>query len=137
MIKKLRITVENKTYEVDVEVLESSPAAAPAPLTSTADPTPVTASSSPASPAARNVPAAAIFKSSSGNDGDVPSPLAGRVVAVEVKVGDTVEAGAQLLTLEAMKMNTFVFSPRAGTVVAVHVQPGDAVEEAQPLITLN
>jgi len=135
MIKKLRVTVEGKAYEVEVEVLESSPAAAPAPLHAApasapaaapapAAPTPAPSPSTPPKPAAASA-------------GDVPSPLAGRVVAVQVNIGDTVESGAQLLTLEAMKMNTFVFAPRPGTVAAIHVKPGDAVEEAQALITLT
>jgi biotin carboxyl carrier protein len=69
--------------------------------------------------------------------GEVPSPLAGKVVAVDVKVGQTVEANAQLLTLEAMKMNTYVFAPAAGTVEAILVQPGDAVEEGQGLVRIS
>ena len=66
----------------------------------------------------------------------MPSPLAGKVVAVDVKPGQAVAAGAQLLTLEAMKMNTFVYAPKAGTVATVHVNPGDAVEEGAALVTL-
>jgi biotin carboxyl carrier protein len=69
--------------------------------------------------------------------GAVPSPLAGKVVSVDVKIGQVVAEGVQLLTLEAMKMNTFVYAPKGGTVAAVHVNPGDAVEEGAALLTLS
>jgi glutaconyl-CoA/methylmalonyl-CoA decarboxylase subunit gamma len=45
--------------------------------------------------------------------------------------------GAQLVTLEAMKMNTFVYADRAGTVTAINAKPGDAVEEGAPLLTIG
>ena len=53
--------------------------------------------------------------------GDVPSPLAGRVTAVVVTVGQAVKEGDHLLTLEAMKMNTFVFAPRRRVGLSVDV----------------
>jgi biotin carboxyl carrier protein len=68
--------------------------------------------------------------------GAVLSPLAGKVVAVDVKPGMEVAEGAQVVTLEAMKMNTFVYAPKAGQVSAVHVNPGDAVEEGAALLTI-
>ena len=66
--------------------------------------------------------------------GDVPSPLAGRVTAVVVTVGQEVKEGDHLLTLEAMKMNTFVFAPKSGKVAEIKVAVGDAVEEDQILM---
>ena len=69
--------------------------------------------------------------------GDVPSPLAGKVVSIDVKLGQQVEANAQLLTLEAMKMNTYVFAPAAGTVKEILVHPGDAVEEGRVLVKMS
>lgn len=127
-MKKLRITVDGKVFEVSVEMLdEGTPhgAAPGAPLASASVPVPA------APPAAARPPA------SGGAAGVVPSPLAGKVVAIDIKPGQTVAEGAQLLTLEAMKMNTFVYAPRGGTVAAVHVAPGDAVEEGAALVTLS
>jgi biotin carboxyl carrier protein len=69
--------------------------------------------------------------------GDVPSPLAGKVVSIDVQPGQHVEANAQLLTLEAMKMNTYVFAPTAGTVKEILAHPGDAVEEGQVLVKMS
>ncbi|SDO92156.1 acetyl-CoA/propionyl-CoA carboxylase, biotin carboxylase, biotin carboxyl carrier protein [Microbacterium testaceum StLB037] len=49
-------------------------------------------------------------------DPDLVAPLPGTVVAVHVVDGDSVEAGARLLTIEAMKMEHTVVAPHAGTV---------------------
>jgi biotin carboxyl carrier protein len=128
-MKKLRVTVDGKPYEVLVEILdEGSPPSRPAALpTAHVESAHVTAPKS-SSPSAGSGPAAA---------GDVQSPLAGKVVSIDVKPGQQVEANAQLLTLEAMKMNTYVYAPAAGTVKEVLVQPGDAVEEGQVLIKMS
>ena len=45
--------------------------------------------------------------------------------------------GDHLLTLEAMKMNTFVFAPKSGSVSEVKVAVGDAVDENQVLIKIQ
>jgi len=67
----------------------------------------------------------------------VASPLAGRVTAIIVQPGQEVKENDHLLTLEAMKMNTFVFAPKAGKVVEVLVAVGSAVEEGQVLVKLG
>jgi len=67
----------------------------------------------------------------------VPCPLSGRVTAVLVQVGQLVKEGEHLVTLEAMKMNTFVFAPRSGQVTAVKTEVGAVVEEKQVLITIG
>ena len=69
--------------------------------------------------------------------GAVTSPLAGRIVSIDCQVGQKVASGAQLVTVEAMKMNTFVYAEHDGTVAAIHVSPADAVEEGPVLVTLS
>jgi biotin carboxyl carrier protein len=69
--------------------------------------------------------------------GAVLCPLAGKVVAIDVTLGAAVEAGAQVATIEAMKMNTYVFAPAAGRVTAIDAQPGDLVEEGAILLRLG
>jgi len=138
MIKKLRVTVDGKVYEVTVEALDECadtgmlPAAMPHPPA----PAPLPA----AAPAARTTPSAPApaprGTTPATGPGDIRSPLAGKVVAIGVKPGDHVTEGQQVLTLEAMKMNTYIYAPKAGQVTAVRVQPGDAVEEGAPLIAI-
>jgi geranyl-CoA carboxylase alpha subunit len=60
-------------------------------------------------------------------DGAVRASMAGRVVAVLVQLGERVQAGAPLVTLEAMKMEHVHAAPRAGTVRSLSVAPGDQV----------
>ena len=67
----------------------------------------------------------------------VTASLPGLVVAVAVAPGDTVEAGASLLTIEAMKMQNEVRAPRAGRVIEVTVAPGVAVATGAPLLRLE
>ncbi|HEX7439093.1 MAG TPA: biotin/lipoyl-containing protein, partial [Caldimonas sp.] len=62
-----------------------------------------------------------------GADGKLRASMNGRVVAVLARAGDPVQAGAPLLTLEAMKMEHVHTAPRAGIVAAIHVAPGEQV----------
>jgi len=54
-----------------------------------------------------------------------------------VKVGQEVTEGTHLITLEAMKMNTFVFAPKNGKVIALNAEVGAVVEEGQTLVTIG
>ena len=62
-----------------------------------------------------------------GSDGKLRASMNGRVVAVLVQIGQRVEAGQPMVTLEAMKMEHIHAAPLAGTVKAVHVATGDQV----------
>ena len=66
--------------------------------------------------------------------GTITAPLAGVVVAVQVEVGDVLEAGTTVIVLEAMKMQNEVQIPRDGTISAVHVAAGDNVVKAALLV---
>ena len=132
-MKKLRVTVDGKVFDVVVEMLDEHPAPVyPSAWVPHAQPPP-TPPPSPSTQPPRS-PVASVPASPGANS--VLSPLAGKVVAIDVKVGMEVTEGAQLVTLEAMKMNTFVYAPKSGTVAAIHVNPGDAVEEGAPLLTV-
>ena len=128
-MKKLRVTVDGKAYDVLVEILDDG--GAPAPARPATHPAHVESAHVAAPPVTTRSAAGAAAP------GDVPSPLAGKVVSIDVQSGQKVEAGAQLLTLEAMKMNTYVFAPAAGTVKEILVAPGDAVEEGQALVKMS
>jgi len=59
---------------------------------------------------------------------DVLVPMVGKIVAVEVKVGDKVEENDQIALLEAMKMEIPVIAPSSGTVKEVKVSVDQTVE---------
>ena len=67
----------------------------------------------------------------------VRAPMQGTVVAIDVSPGDAVPAAAQLLVMEAMKMEHVVAAPVGGIVRAVHVAAGDTVYEGSPLVVLE
>lgn len=132
-MKHLRITIEGKAYEVDVEIIgeENEPvnrSATPARSRPAAAAAAAPVAAAPVAPAAGSVPAGA---------GDIPSPLAGKVVSVDVKIGDVVAAGDQVVTLEAMKMNTIVSAATSGTVTAIHVTAGQSVDEGGALLSVS
>lgn len=124
-MKKLKITVDGKAYEVTVEILDEGRSHSQASLPPSAAPTAVPPPAAPqATPQALTA-------------GDLPSPIAGKVVSVDVQPGQQVEPGTTLVTIESMKMNTFVSAPSAGKVEAIAVKVGDSVQEGQPLLTLS
>ena len=63
------------------------------------------------------------------------APLPGRVAQVAVRSGETVERGATLVVLEAMKMELTVDAPRAGVIGDIAVSNGDQVVEGALLVT--
>jgi biotin carboxyl carrier protein len=72
-----------------------------------------------------------------GGSPEVRAAMPGKVVAVLVEVGATVEAGQGLLVIEAMKMENEIGAPRDGRVAKVHVAPGQPVEPGEILVTLE
>lgn len=128
-MKNLRVTVDGKVYNVTVEMLDAP--AAPAPSVRA----PVTAAA-PATVPTAAVPAAAP-KAAAGGAGEIGSPLAGKVVSIDVALGQAVDEGQQVATIEAMKMNTYVFAPKAGKVTAITAVAGTAVEEGAPLLVVS
>jgi acetyl/propionyl-CoA carboxylase alpha subunit/acetyl-CoA carboxylase carboxyltransferase component len=69
--------------------------------------------------------------------GVLRSPAPALVVAVPVAVGDRVDAGAPVLVLESMKMETVLHAPFAGRVRELLVKTGDQVETGMPVIRLE
>lgn len=69
--------------------------------------------------------------------GDITTAMPGNVVEVLVKEGDQVAAGASLLVIEAMKMETEIKASIAGTIAAVHIQKGDRITPGETLINIQ
>lgn len=139
-MKKLRVTVNGVSYDVDVEVLEDDEASAPASGLPASPAAPAAPRPAAAAAPAAAAPAAAPAKPApvaTGNGKSLPSPIAGIVVEVKVAVGDTVNQNDTVIIIEAMKMNTNVASPVSGKVVSVSVKPGEAVKQNQVLMTFE
>lgn len=125
---KLKITIDNKTYEVDVEAAEPEAPAPPA-FGYAAGPAPVRMTASAPSTA---------LPSTSGSPVDegkvCRSPVSGIVVKVVAREGQSLQVGDVLLVLEAMKMETDITSPVTGKVAAIKVQAGDSVQNGQVVV---
>lgn len=59
------------------------------------------------------------------------------VVGLEVEVGDAVEEGQTLLTVEAEKIDVAVPAPRSGVVAKFMVEVDDTVKVGQPVCVLE
>ena len=129
---KLKITVDGKLYEVEVEVHDpklEGPAYVP-PLHAR-----VPGSAQPQATTPRKAPSPG---STVEDEGKVcRSPLAGTVSRVNAEVGQTIEENDELMVLEAMKMETVITAPFAGTVKAINADVGDAVKKGQVLVEID
>ncbi|UZW58949.1 acetyl-CoA carboxylase biotin carboxylase subunit [Lysobacter enzymogenes] len=72
-----------------------------------------------------------------GSGNSVNAPMPGRVVVVKAAPGDTVEAGQEVMVIEAMKMELSLKAPRAGTIAEIRAAAGDFVEADAVLATLE
>jgi len=133
-MKKLRITVNGKNYDVSVQVLEDDEQVGTG--TGFLSPLPQV-SAPPRSPASMPSPLASPTPGTPPIKGDpnaILAPLAGTVQKVYVQTGSRVDAKAPVVLLDAMKMDTYIYAPRAGEVSEVSVSPGDGVQVGDCLI---
>ena len=124
---KLKITIDQKTYEVDVAAAEPETVAAP-PRGYPVEPSQVRlpAAAAPVAPPAEGPPV---------NEEKVcRSPVSGIVVRVVAQLGQSLQAGDILLVLEAMKMETNITAPIAGKATAIKVKQGDGVQSGQVVV---
>ncbi len=127
---KYKVTLNNRTYEVEVEagqamLVDEYEAYAPAPA---AVPAPIAAA-----PAAASVSAAPALAAGEV----VKSPMPGNILKINVTVGQKVNEGDTLLVLEAMKMENEIAAPKAGTVAQIIVSKGAVVETGAPLVVIS
>jgi biotin carboxyl carrier protein len=68
---------------------------------------------------------------------EIVAPMPGKVVRVQTETGASVEKGAGVIVVEAMKMQNEMKSPRAGVVVSINVKPGDTVNAGDVLAVIE
>ena len=79
----------------------------------------------------------AAVEANQSHQGGLTAPMNGSIVRVLVEVGQAVEAGTQLVVLEAMKMEHSIRAPQAGVVKALFCQEGEMVAEGSALVELE
>lgn len=118
-----QVTVNGEEYKVEMEPepkeekpkVKVQPAAAAAPAAGAGD-----------------APKAAV-----NTNNAVKAPLPGVITAINVKVGDQVNAGDAVVVLEAMKMANNLEAEKAGKVTAVCVEVGQSVMEGDALVVIE
>ena len=125
---KAEVTVNGVLYNVKIENNEVTSA--------------VPASVQPATPAPVAAPVSAPVSSpaptqATGAGKPVNSPLPGVIVAVKVKVGDSVKNGQVVAILEAMKMENEIQAEFDGVVTSVNVSQGDSILEGAPIVMMG
>lgn len=126
---KLQIAIDDKRYEVDVEILEDD-SLVRTPGYLPPHPIPLTVPSTPVASAPKSAP-----KNGNADESKVcRSPVAGVVLRVTSQPGQQLQPNDLMLVLEAMKMETNVTAPVSGKVKVVNVQAGDAVKVNQVLV---
>ncbi len=139
---KQKMTVNDKTYDVEVSDLMSSPvrvvvngkeydvvieSTGPEPVKSK---TPAAPPVVKAAPVARPKPAAVV--ADSGNV--IVAPMPGTILEVNVEPGTKVTVGQQVCTLEAMKMKNAIRSTKEGVIASVDVTAGQKVQHGEVLV---
>ena len=130
---KYKITLQGRTYEIEVErgeamLLDEYDAVAPVPAAPAPAPAPMPAAAPAAAPAPAAGPVAAGTK--------VDSPLPGNVLDVKVSVGQAVKSGDVLVIIEAMKMENEVAAPCDGVVKQIVANKGAVVATGDTLLVI-
>jgi methylmalonyl-CoA carboxyltransferase small subunit len=125
---KLKVTVDGKVYEVEVEVAPEPKPQLPTFIVPGAatvlPPSGFTADRSRSDVGEKDADEAKVCR----------TPISGIVVKSNVRLGQTIEAGDLLFVLEAMKMETEVTAPIGGKVAEVKVNLGDSVKSGQVVL---
>ena len=144
--RNYKITIAGQTFNVEVGDISSSP------IDVKVDGTtfrvelpdlvvrPTAGSAAPSAPEEVNPEPRPVVRPSipaGDSDGVIRAPMPGKIVNVNVSVGETVAAGQAVLVLESMKMENTITSPIDGTVSVLLVTSGDAVLHGQTLIEIG
>jgi len=70
-------------------------------------------------------------------EGDLSSPISGKVVSIKVRKGDSVKKGDVLMVIEAMKMEYLIRTPYDGKIKNVNFKENDQVEIGQNTVEIS
>ena len=113
-MKKYRVKVNGKVYEVELEAVEEVKGSIEVPKA-----------------------AAPVAAAPAAGDQNILAPIGGKVLDIKVKVGDKVNKGDTVVIIEAMKLENEVKSAFSGTVKDVRVTKGAMVQNKDVLIVLG
>jgi glutaconyl-CoA decarboxylase len=144
-MKKYRITVNGKTFDVDVEEAGAQkPGHSPVSIPEAVASAPVVVPAPAPVPAPRAMPAQVpaanptvpIPVAPAGSAKVMKSPLPGKILKVMATPGSSWKKGDTLLVIEAMKMENEILAPRDCTVEEVAVESNQTVKTGDLLLKL-
>ena len=121
-MREFIVRVNGEEFQVEVEEVRKGQKPTPisrSPIVSVAEPEKT--KSAPATPAENNVIA----------------PMPGTILAIKFKVGDPVDAGADIIILEAMKLENLLTAPVSGTIKAIKTSVGASVNAGDTLVEIG
>ncbi len=111
-MKKYKVKVNGKVYEVELEKVSETEERIQAPAASNAQPL-------------------------SGEGTTISAPLQGKIFKIPVKVGDKINSGDIVVVIEAMKMENEIQTTKTGVVKEILVNVGSDVDTNQPLVVIE
>ena len=122
-MRKFKVTVNGKTYEVEVEEIKAEEEKELSKKEEIVE--------------VKEVPKQEEKVSTGKGSKVVSAPMPGTILDVRVKEGDRVKRGDVLLILEAMKMENEIMAPEDGIVASVNVSKGASVNTGDVLVTME
>ena len=77
-----------------------------------------------------------VRKTKKKEEGDLSSPISGKVVSIKVKNGDLVKKGDVIMVIEAMKMEYLIRAPFNGKIKKINFKESDQIEIGQNTVEL-
>lgn len=128
-MKKYKITVNGKTYEVEVEEMGAQ------------NFIPTQTTNTPISPevAQQPKPQQQPKQKNSGTVGKqkITSPMPGTIISINKKPGDKIQKGDVIMILEAMKMENEIIAPEDGVITSIDTSEGASVNTGDILATFE
>ncbi len=128
-MKKYKITVNGKTYEVEVEEIGAQ------------NFIPTQTANAPTSPEVTQQPKPQPQpkQKNSGTVGKqkITSPMPGTIMSINKKPGDKIQKGDVIMILEAMKMENEIIAPEDGVITSIDTSEGASVNTGDILATFE
>ncbi|MBT3350027.1 MAG: biotin attachment protein [Nitrospinaceae bacterium] len=137
-MKKFKITIGDKNYEITAERDSANPSLLNLTVDGNAHSIQIEEEEAPKStPGPRRAAAPSKPSGGGGGEGSIVAQIPGTVLDVEVSVGDSVNEGDRLIVLEAMKMENVITAESSGTVQSVNIAKGDKVVAGQLMMEIS
>lgn len=147
-MKTYQLQIDGQAYEVTVAALDTNPVqvtvngellevwlqSEPAEIASVRPASPPPPAAEPAGPRPTAAEKPAATPAGSLNTRQVLAPIPGVITELYVKIGQSVNPGESLCSLEAMKMKNIIRASRPGVIADIHVTLGQHVTHQQLLM---